>query len=145
MVVCEYYISSLAPDSKPSDIHAYSQLTVQELSVMMKTGVTPIIFVLNNSGYTIERYLHGERRKYNDITNWNWTSLLSTFGGIEGKTCQSYTVRTKDEFSQLLETESFAKADKIQLVEIIMETLDAPKSLKDQALLSGKTNKYIVD
>ncbi|KAK7690152.1 hypothetical protein QCA50_006801 [Cerrena zonata] len=120
------------------------QLTVQELSVMMKTGVTPIIFVLNNSGYTIERYLHGERRKYNDITNWNWTSLLSTFGGVEGKSCQSYTVRTKDELSALLETESFAKADKIQLVEIIMEQLDAPKNLKDQAELSGKTNKYVV-
>jgi pyruvate decarboxylase len=37
---------------------------------MMRTGVKPIIFLLNNSGYTIERYLHGETRKYNDITNW---------------------------------------------------------------------------
>ena len=47
------------------------QLTVQELSVMLRLGVTPILFVLNNSGYTIERYLHGEKRKYNDITNWS--------------------------------------------------------------------------
>ena len=37
---------------------------------MMRTGVKPIIFLLNNSGYTIERYLHGEKRKYNDIVNW---------------------------------------------------------------------------
>ena len=37
---------------------------------MMRSGVKPIIFLLNNSGYTIERYLHGEKRKYNDITNW---------------------------------------------------------------------------
>jgi hypothetical protein len=48
-----------------------SQLTVQELSVMMRVGVKPIVFLLNNSGYTIERYLHGEKRKYNDITNWS--------------------------------------------------------------------------
>lgn len=48
----------------------YRQLTVQELSVMIRVGVKPIIFVLNNKGYTIERYLHGEKRKYNDITNW---------------------------------------------------------------------------
>ncbi|CAL1712960.1 unnamed protein product [Somion occarium] len=119
------------------------QLTVQELSVMLRTGVTPIIFVLNNSGYTIERFLHGEQAKYNDITNWKWTSLLETFGGIEGKTSQSYTVRTKDELSKLLDDESFAKADKIQLVELIMEKLDAPNSLKVQAELSGQTNKYI--
>jgi pyruvate decarboxylase len=30
------------------------QLTVQELSVMLRHGLKPIIFVLNNSGYTIE-------------------------------------------------------------------------------------------
>ena len=47
-----------------------SQLTVQELSVMMRWGLKPIVFVLNNSGYTIERYLHGKTRKYNDISNW---------------------------------------------------------------------------
>lgn len=43
---------------------------MQELSVMMRSGVKPIIFLLNNEGYTIERYLHGMNRKYNDITNW---------------------------------------------------------------------------
>ncbi|KAI0920093.1 hypothetical protein AcV7_006086 [Taiwanofungus camphoratus] len=46
------------------------QLTVQELSVMIRSGMKPIIFVLNNKGYTIERYLHGMTRKYNDISNW---------------------------------------------------------------------------
>ena len=54
-------------------------------------------------------------------------------------------IRTKDELSQLLDTESFAKADKIQLVEVIMEKFDAPRSLKVQAELSGQTNKYVVD
>jgi pyruvate decarboxylase len=46
------------------------QLTVQELTPMIRHGLTPIVFVLNNKGYTIERYLHGKTRKYNDITNW---------------------------------------------------------------------------
>jgi len=46
------------------------QLTVQELSTMMRHNLKPIIFLLNNSGYTIERYLHGTHRKYNDINNW---------------------------------------------------------------------------
>ena len=118
------------------------QLTVQELSTMQKLGVKPIIFVLNNSGYTIERYLHGEKAKYNDITNWEWTSLLSTFGGVEGRTCQSYTVRTKTELSRLLDDEAFARADKIQLVEMIMPMHDAPRALRVQAELSGLTNKY---
>ncbi|KAI0688327.1 pyruvate decarboxylase [Cytidiella melzeri] len=118
------------------------QLTVQELSVMMRMELKPIIFLLNNSGYTIERYLHGEKRKYNDIVNWNWTALLSTLGGIEGKSCQSYTVKNKTELSSLLDNTEFAKADKIQLVEMLMPQHDAPRALKVQAELSGKTNKY---
>ena len=121
----------------------YSQLTVQELSTMMRSKVKPIIFLLNNSGYTIERYLHGEKAHYNDITNWKWTKLLEAMGGTEGETCQSYTVKTKTELSNLLDNESFARADKIQLVEMIMPMHDAPRALKVQAELSGKANKYV--
>ena len=58
------------------------QLTVQELSVMIHHGLKPIIFVLNNSGYTIERYLHGKTRKYNDITNWS--AFLPSFPSRTG-------------------------------------------------------------
>jgi len=46
------------------------QLTVQELSTAMRHGLTPIVFVLNNRGYTIERHLHGMKRHYNDVVNW---------------------------------------------------------------------------
>lgn len=35
-----------------------SQMTVQALSGMMRSGVTPIIFVIKNGGYTIERLQH---------------------------------------------------------------------------------------
>ncbi|KAJ8457323.1 hypothetical protein ONZ51_g11605 [Trametes cubensis] len=121
------------------------QLTVQELSVMLRWGLKPIIFVLNNNGYTIERYLHGMTRKYNDISNWRWTKLLETFGGEEGKSCKSYTVRTKQELSNLLDDPTFAKAEVIQLVELIMPQTDAPRALKAQAELSGKTNRYVAD
>ncbi|CCM04944.1 uncharacterized protein FIBRA_07141 [Fibroporia radiculosa] len=121
------------------------QLTVQELSVMIRSGVTPIIFVLNNRGYTIERYLHGMERKYNDISNWKWTHLLNTLGGEEGKTCQSHLVRNKAELSALLDDTTFASANKIQLVEMLMDPRDAPSALKRQAELSGKTNRYVAE
>lgn len=29
---------------------------------MIRKGLKPIIFLLNNSGYTIERYIHGKQR-----------------------------------------------------------------------------------
>jgi pyruvate decarboxylase len=72
----------------------------------------------------------------------NYTKLLSTFGGEEGVTCQSYTVNNKEELDNLLNDTSFQAADKMQLVEVMMDQFDAPRALKAQAELSGKANKY---
>ncbi|EIN12769.1 pyruvate decarboxylase [Punctularia strigosozonata HHB-11173 SS5] len=121
------------------------QLTVQELSTMIRHKLNPIIFLLNNSGYTIERYLHGKYRKYNDIVNWKWTKLLDTLGGEDGKTAKSYTVHNKQELNALLTNPEFAAASLPQLVEVMMPQHDAPRALKVQAELSGKTNKYVAD
>ncbi|KIY74163.1 pyruvate decarboxylase [Cylindrobasidium torrendii FP15055 ss-10] len=118
------------------------QLTVQELCTIMRKDLKPIIFLLNNTGYTIERYLHGKTRKYNDIVNWKWTSLLSVLGDEDGTKSQSYTVNDRTELSNLLDTPEFARADKCQLVEVMMPMHDAPRALEVQAELSGKTNKY---
>ncbi|KAF7343225.1 Pyruvate decarboxylase [Mycena venus] len=118
------------------------QLTVQELSSMIRHGLKPIIFVLNNGGYEIERVIHGRDRKYNDIANWNWTGLLSVLGDASLTMSQSYTVRTKSELSGLLDSPSFTGAGKIQVVEVIMQMHDAPRALTVQAELGAKTNAY---
>jgi TPP-dependent 2-oxoacid decarboxylase len=46
---------------------------------MLRMKLNPIVFVLNNQGYTIERFLHGKTRKYNDITNWCVLQVSSSF------------------------------------------------------------------
>ncbi|KAG2145865.1 thiamine diphosphate-binding protein [Suillus clintonianus] len=114
------------------------QLTVQEISTMTHHKLTPIIFVLNNKGYNIERHLHGLNRKYNDIVDWKWTSLLTTLGDIDGKMSNSYTVRSKSELNKLLDDNEFASAQKIQLVEVIMDKYDTPRALQASADLTAK-------
>ena len=52
-------------------------------------------------------------------------------------------MHTKDELDKLLQDEAFACAERVQLVEIMMEQLDAPRALKLQAEMSGKANAYI--
>ncbi|KAJ7612337.1 thiamine diphosphate-binding protein [Mycena polygramma] len=116
------------------------QLTVQEFSSMIRHGLKPIIFVLNNDGYEIERCIHGRERKYNDISNWNWAGLLGVLG--DASLSQSYTVQTKSELSALLDTPSFAEAEKIQLVEVMMQKGDAPRALTVQTKLADKTYAY---
>jgi len=117
------------------------QLTVQELSTMIKHDLKPIIFVINNKGYTIERYLHGMHRKYNDVPNWQWTSILDTFSETPGTT-KSYSVSTKTELNELLLNSEFASTKKMQLVEVRMPQEDAPLVLQRQTELSVLTNRY---
>lgn len=114
------------------------ELTVQEISTMTHHNLTPILFVLNNKGYNIERHLHGLNRKYNDIVDWKWTSLLTTLGDLEGKMSKSYTVRSKSELNKLLDDQEFASAQKIQLVEVIMDKYDTPRALQASADLTAK-------
>ncbi|KAF9046327.1 pyruvate decarboxylase THI3 [Panaeolus papilionaceus] len=117
------------------------QLTVQELSPMIRNGLKPIIFVLNNKGYTIERCIHGKHRKYNDVANWNWPALLDVFNDSGKFETGSHVARNKDDVSMLLDDKKFNGADKMQIVEIQMEALDAPKALERQAAMTGATNR----
>lgn len=57
------------------------QLTVQEIGQFGRRGLKPVIFVLNNNGYEIERLLCKEPRiEYNDVAQWNYTELPHAFG-----------------------------------------------------------------
>ncbi len=57
------------------------QLTVQEISQFARFGLKPIIFVLNNDGYLIERLLcKNPEAYYNDIAQWNYAQLPAALG-----------------------------------------------------------------
>jgi pyruvate decarboxylase len=118
------------------------QLTVQEISPMIKKGLKPIIFVLNNKGYSIERFIHGKHRKYNDIADWTWKNLLETLNDGKKVETASYSVANKRELNALLDNALFASADKIQLVEVMMKPLDAPQMLQRQAEMTSNVNAY---
>ena len=47
---------------------------------MIRQNLNPVIFVINNDGYTVERMIHGMKEPYNDIRMWDYKSLPSVFG-----------------------------------------------------------------
>jgi TPP-dependent 2-oxoacid decarboxylase len=55
------------------------QMTAQELSTLLRQHCNPIIFLLNNDGYVIERLIHDG--PYNDIQPWRYHELPAAFGG----------------------------------------------------------------
>ncbi|HEX4139546.1 MAG TPA: thiamine pyrophosphate-binding protein [Candidatus Methylacidiphilales bacterium] len=57
------------------------QFTVQEISQFARYGLKPVVFVLNNNGYLIERLLCKEPDiAYNDIAPWRYSELPRVFG-----------------------------------------------------------------
>ncbi|PWY84568.1 pyruvate decarboxylase [Aspergillus sclerotioniger CBS 115572] len=115
------------------------QLTVQELSTMIRNNLNPIIFVICNNGYTIERYIHGWDEGYNDIQPWDIKGLPTVFGAKDKY--KGYKVTTRDELRQLFANEEFASAPFLQLVELHMPRDDAPAALKITAEAAATRNK----
>jgi indolepyruvate decarboxylase len=57
------------------------QLTAQESSQFHRFGLKPLIFVLNNDGYLIERLLCQDPESYyNDLAKWNYHKLPEALG-----------------------------------------------------------------
>ncbi|GAA6000098.1 alpha-keto acid decarboxylase family protein [Rhodotorula paludigena] len=117
------------------------QLTVQEVATMVRYGLRPIIVVLNNDGYTIEKLIHGETARYNDISSWKWQSMLDFFNASSQPfPTKSWLANTRGELEAILHDQEFQAADKIQVLEVKMEKLDAPEALVKQGKLSAQLN-----
>ncbi|KAJ6093309.1 hypothetical protein N7486_008598 [Penicillium sp. IBT 16267x] len=115
------------------------QLTVQELSTMLRNKLSPIVFVICNEGYTIERYIHGWDAKYNDIQPWDHVNIPKVFGADDGY--KGYRIKTRDELHKLFAEPSFNDSDSLRLVELYMPRDDAPSALKSTAEAAAARNK----
>ncbi|SVK54400.1 Putative pyruvate decarboxylase/indolepyruvate decarboxylase [Acinetobacter baumannii] len=102
-----------------------AQFTAQELGAMVRDGLNPVIFLLNNDGYTVERAIHRPEQRYHDIAQWNWTLLLQAFAGEH-----SVQVMRVTEAAQLQQAMS-AVADSPQLafIEVVLPKMDVPELL----------------
>lgn len=117
------------------------QLTAQELSTMIRNKLNPIIFIICNNGYTIERYIHGWQDRYNDIQEWKYKDLPAAFGAEKGSVL-TYRVSSKKEVDELFADEEFAGGDtqKLRFVELVIPWDDAPRALKSTAESAAKRN-----
>ena len=101
-----------------------AQMTAQELSSMLINNCKPIIFLINNKEYTIEKYLNiGEyKAHYNDIPSWDFSKLIEAFGG-NFFLAKVYTNKELDDTIKQVEKEC---SNKLCLVEIFSPQMDAP-------------------
>lgn len=103
-----------------------AQLTIQELSSMLRDGLRPLILLLNNEGYTVERAIHGPEQRYNDISLWNWTQIPQALN----LDCQAECWKVTNA-SQLNDALTRAtRGDKLMLLEVMLPKMDIPPLLK---------------
>lgn len=115
------------------------QMTVQEIGTIIREGLTPTIFVVNNAGYTVERLIHGPMQQYNDIsTQWDYQKMLGFFGGDNLKS-RSYAAKTYAELGKVLSDADFQKSECIQVLEVFFDLMDSPWNLT--ALLDLKNKR----
>jgi indolepyruvate decarboxylase len=101
------------------------QLTATAIGTMGRYGLKPIIFVLNNEGYMVERALEANPDwVYNDLAPWNYHALPAALG------CQGWftaKVTTLGELDAALARASTAES--ACYIEVVGGKLDFPSGL----------------
>lgn len=113
-----------------------AQLTIQELGSMQRDKQKPVIFLLNNEGYTVERAIHGADQRYNDITPWNWTKLPQAM--FEHSQAQCWRVREAVQLDEVMA--KVAKAEYLSLVEVVLPKKDIPELLQAVTSALARSN-----
>ncbi len=78
---------------------ARAVMLLQDVSTMIRYRLNPIIFLINNGGYTIEVEIHDG--PYNNIQAWDYSGLVQCFDNHQGNvfstkvTSHSDSIRTE--------------------------------------------------
>ena len=101
-----------------------SQMSIQEISSMLHNNCKPIIFLVNNKEYTIEKYLNipEKHTDYNDIPLWDYSKLIEAFGGSSFKT----KVYTNKELDEAIKQAELQCNERLCLIEICAPQMDVP-------------------
>jgi len=106
---------------------------------MLKHDLNIIIFLINNDGYTIERWVHGMTESCNDIPGWRYAQLPDTMGATR-QNATAYRVGTLEQSEKLWGMPEFEAGWGMRFVEMAMPKEDAPLTLKMVCSAAAKTN-----
>lgn len=122
-----YGAQTAAPDRRVVLIigDGAAQLTIQELGSMMRDDLHPVILLLNNDGYTVERAIHGPEQRYNDISSWNWTLLPQALNVA----CQAQCWRVSEAVQLHEVLERVVAPQHLTLIEVMLPKQDVPPLL----------------
>ena len=98
------------------------QMTCMELSTIVRRGFNPIILVLNNHGYTTERFL--QEGPFNDILDWKYHRLPEILGKGWG-----FEVHTFGELQQSMQA-ALGHKDAFSILNVHLDSTDISPALQ---------------
>lgn len=101
-----------------------AQLTIQEMGSMLRDGQAPVILLLNNDGYTVERAIHGAAQRYNDIASW--TQIPPALNAAQQAEC--WRVTQAIQLAEVLER--LARPQRLSFIEVMLPKADLPELLR---------------
>lgn len=119
------------------------QMSAQSVSDMIRNRANVVIFLINNDGYTIERYIHGMKAKHNWVQPWRYLESPWYFGAPRDDPDYPVFARrvtTWGELGEVLEDKQLRAGKGFNMVEVVMDVEDAPSSLKNLVLMVQKRN-----
>lgn len=103
-----------------------AQLTIQELGTIYRHVANPVIFLLDNKGYTVERCIQSPEAVYQDIVSWDWTRIPQVLGAGD---VRSLHVATGAQLRDAL-NHTLAEPDAPFFITVELPVMDAPRLLK---------------
>lgn len=116
------------------------QISVQEISTIIRERLDMTIFLINNDGYAYERHIHGMHETYNDLARWRYLEAASFFGADDSGEYQVRTFRitTWSDLEALLAQTTFRQGRGLNMVEVMVGKYDVPDKFKEVFKKAGE-------
>ncbi|CAN1541317.1 COG3961 Pyruvate decarboxylase and related thiamine pyrophosphate-requiring enzymes [Burkholderiaceae bacterium] len=106
------------------------QLTANEIGVMGRYGIKPIIFVLNNGLYGVEIVLSEKGPSYDDLASWNYAQIPAAMGCDKWFSARVFTVAELD--AAIARAQAHDGGSYIEVMIAAEESQPLPESIQQQ-------------
>lgn len=115
------------------------QLTANEIGVMGRYGIKPIIFVLNNNTYGVEIVLSEVGPSYDDLAKWKYAQIPAAMGCDQWFSARVGTVAELD--AAIEKANSFDGASYIEVMIPAGESQPMPLNIQEQIYKTNTPSK----
>jgi indolepyruvate decarboxylase len=116
-----------------------AQQSAPELGTLLAQGLAPVVIVLENGGYAVERIIHNPAATYHHIPSWDWAKLSAAVAR-DVPVVARRAVTAADLDAALLAAGGDAGLP--VLIEAVLGWTDAPPLLRDLARVLATSDSY---